>query len=284
MSSTWRRRSCKIPPRIDFPSGSDENFGSQMERTQREYGMERECGDIPCHVIAAFLKFDHGLAPEATLPTLVLGLCHKPYRILILGAVPTAMPPAVAAHTNLSLTLVALAKLSPVVGVADVLGADELAAALLGAIDAVAGRVLDVLFVPGLLEFVVKKAVHVFQGDGGRGAALGRHVLRVRNGQLEASLEARVAHPVAAFQLGRLAGRDVVHTDDTFHSDVDCQLWLELGDEAEGRGLTFLHVYLWHDGDESVVTDQRSFQGKLTMTSASMSLHCDVATQPPENR
>lgn len=170
-----------------------------------------------CHVIAAFLQFDHGLAPEATLPTLVLGLRHKPYRILILGAVPTTMPPAVTAHTNLGPALVALAELSPVVGLTDVLGADELAAALLGAVDAVAGRILDELLVPVPLEFVVKKAVHVFQGDGGRGAALGRHVLRVRNGQLEASLEARVAHPVAAFKLGRLAGREVVHADDTFH-------------------------------------------------------------------
>lgn len=93
-----------------------------------------------------------------------------------------------------------------------------------------------------------------------------------------------MAHPVAAFKLGRLAGREVVHADDTFHSDVGCQLQLELCDEPEGGELTILHVYLWYDGDESVVTDQRSFQGKLTMTTASMSLHCDVATQPPENR
>lgn len=246
--------------------------------------METEYDNIPCHVITAFFEFNHGLAPEATLPTLVLGLCHKSYRILILGAVPTVMPPAVAAHTNLGPTLAALAILSPVVGVTNILGADELAASLLGTVNAVAGRVLDEFLVPGPLEFVVKKAVHVFQGDGSRGAALGRHVLWVRNGQLEASLEARVAHPVAAFKLGRLAGREFIHADDTFHSDVVCQLWLELCDEPEGGGLTTLHVYLWHDGDESVVTDQRSFQGKLTMTSASLSLHCDVAMQPPENR
>jgi hypothetical protein len=124
----------------------------------------------------------------------------------------------------------------------------------------------------------------VFQGDGGRGATLGWHVLWVCNGQLEASLEARVAHPVAAFKLGRLPGGEVVPADDTFHSKVDCQLWPDLYDGAAGSGLTLLHVYLWHGGDESVVTNQRSFQGKLTMTSASLSLHCDVATQPPENR
>lgn len=178
--------------------------------------------NIPCHVIAAFFKFDHGLASEAPLPTRILGLCHEPYRVLIFGAVPTAMPPAVAAHTDLGLALIAFAELLPVVCVTNVLGADELAAALLGAINTVAGRELDVLFVPVPLEFVVKKAFHVFQGDGGRGAALGRHVLWVRNGQLEASLEARVAHPVAAFKLGRLSGREVAHADDTFHSDVDC--------------------------------------------------------------
>lgn len=170
-----------------------------------------------CHVIAAFFEFDHGLASEATLPSLVLGLCHKPQRFLVLGAVPTTMPPAVAAHTNLCPTLIALAILLPVVGVTDILGADELVAALLGAVDAVAGRILDELLIPGPLEIVVKQAVHVFQGDGGRGATLGWHVLWVCNGQLEASLEARVAHPVAAFKLGRLPGGEVVPADDTFH-------------------------------------------------------------------
>lgn len=194
------------------------------------------------------------------------------------------MPPAVAAHTNLCPTLVALANLLPVVGVTNILGADELVASLFGAVDAVAGGVLDELLIPVPLEIVVKQAVHVFQGDGGLSATLGRHMLWVCNGQLEASLEARVAHPVAAFKLGRLAGWEVVHADDTFHSDVDCQLWPGLYEGSEGRRLTFLQVYLWHDGDESVVTNQRSFQGKLTMTSASLSLHCDVATQPPENR
>ena len=196
-------------------------------------------------MIAAFFEFDHGLAPEATLPALVLGLCHKSYRILVLGTVPTTMPPAVAAHTNLGPTLIALAIFSPVVGVTDILGADELAAALLGAVVTVAGRVLDEFFVPGPLEFVVKQAVHVFQGYGGRGAALGRHVLWVCDGQLEASLEARVAHPVAAFELGRLAGREVVHADDTFHSGADCQLlrpepWSELRGGGDSHFYTFI--------------------------------------------
>jgi hypothetical protein len=194
------------------------------------------------------------------------------------------MPLAVAAHTNLCPTLVTLAILLPVVGVTNILWADKLVAAFLGAVDAVAGRIFDKLFVPGLLEIVVKQAVHVFQGDGGCGATLGRHVLWVCNGQLEASLEARVAHPVAAFKLGRLAGREFIHADNTFRSNAGCQLWPELHDRMGGVGLTLSRVYLWHAGDESVVTDQRSFQKKLTMTSASLSLHCDVATQPPENR
>jgi hypothetical protein len=107
-------------------------------------------------VITAFFEFDHGLAPEATLPSLVLGLCHESQGLLVLGAVPTTMPLAVAAHTNLCLTLITLAILLPIVVVTDILGADELVTSLPGAIDAVACRILDELLVPGPLEIVVK--------------------------------------------------------------------------------------------------------------------------------
>lgn len=55
----------------------------------------------------------------------------------------------------------------------------------------------------------------MFQGNEVCGAASGWHVLGVRDGELEASLEARVAHPVAAFQLSHLARGTLIHTNYT---------------------------------------------------------------------
>ena len=50
----------------------------------------------------------------------------------------------------------------------------------------------------------------MLERDAVRGAALGRHVLGVRDGELEDPAEAGVAHAVPAFELRRLAARDVV--------------------------------------------------------------------------
>lgn len=45
---------------------------------------------------------------------------------------------------------------------------------------------------------------------------LGRHQLRISNGRLEDIFQARCAHSVAAFQLGGLLTRQLIHAGDTF--------------------------------------------------------------------
>lgn len=167
-------------------------------------------------MVTALLQLNHSLTPITPLPALILGLRQQLNRLLVFGTIPRAMPLAITSHTHLGLTLPTLPVLAVrVVGVvADVLGLDELVAALGRAVDAVAGRVLDELLVPRLFEVVVKKPVYMFQGDVVCGAAFGWHVLGVGEGQFEASLEAVLTHPVAAFEPCRLFGREIVHAYD----------------------------------------------------------------------
>lgn len=127
---------------------------------------------------------------------------------------------AITLNTNLSRTPAALAELPSVTATANILWSDELAAGPFRTVDSVSGRVLDEFLVPVLFEGPVKKLFHMFQGDDVCGAAFGWHVLGVRDGELEASLEARVAHPVAALQLGHLAGGELIHTNDTIIPDL----------------------------------------------------------------
>lgn len=141
-------------------------------------------------MIAALLQLHYSLAPEASLPSLVLGLSQESYRFLVLRTIPCTMPLPITPYTDLGLTPRAPAVLPPVLGMVDILGADELVAAALDAVDTILGGVLDELLVPCLFELIVKQFVHVFQGDVVCGAAPGRHVLGVRDRQLEASLEA----------------------------------------------------------------------------------------------
>lgn len=122
---------------------------------------------------------------------------------------------SIALDTNLGGTFATLSVLPPVTAAANVLWSDEIAAAAFGTVDSSPGGVLDELFVPILFEGPVKKLLHMFQGNEVCGAAFGWHVLGIRDGELEASLEARVAHPVAALQLGHLSGGKFIHTNDT---------------------------------------------------------------------
>lgn len=78
------------------------------------------------------------------------------------------------------------------------------------AVNAVLGRVLLEFAVPELLKRNVEQFVDVLQRDAVSGAALGRHVLGVRDGELKYPAEAGVAHAMAAFELRRLAAWDVI--------------------------------------------------------------------------
>lgn len=171
-------------------------------------------------MIAALVKLNHSLALDAPLPTSVLRLGQKLHRLLVLRAVPSYVRLRPTLHTDLGRAFCALTDLFAVLATTDILGSNEFAAAALGTVDSVAGRILVELLVPVLLEGHVKKLFHVLQGNEVCSAALGGHVLRVRGGQCEDSPETRVAHPMTALQLGHLAGGPLIQTYDTIVPDL----------------------------------------------------------------
>jgi hypothetical protein len=159
-------------------------------------------------MVTALLELYHGLAPVATLPALSLGLLQDLVCILIARALQGAVPLAIACAAHFGLAPAALRRLAPILAVPiDLLGLDPLATALHRAVDAVARRVLGKLTVPRLLEGRVEKAVHVLEWDVVRGTAPRRHLLGVGKGELKVAFQARVAHAMAAFELGGLVRR-----------------------------------------------------------------------------
>lgn len=113
------------------------------------------------------------------------------------------MPLPTTQDTNLCLTTTTLPILRtiafPIVMVVRRL--DPLPAPPRRAVNPVLSRVLLELPIPELLEGDVEELVDVLQGDAVRGAALGGHVHRVCDRELEDPAQAGVAHAVTAFEL-----------------------------------------------------------------------------------
>lgn len=80
--------------------------------------------------------------------------------------------------------------------------------------------VFAIFLVPGLFKVVTKESLYMFKGDVVFGAAFGRHVLGIGDRQLEASLEAWVAHAMAALELDSFAGFQIVHADEALNSGM----------------------------------------------------------------
>ena len=166
-------------------------------------------------MVAALLELNHSLAAVTSLPPAFLRLLQKPVCVLVPGTAPGAMPFSVARIADLGMAAAALGKLASVNIAVDVLGLDPLPATPRRTVDAVPGGKLSVLLVPLLFEARVEQPLDVLQRDVVCRAASGRHVLRISYRQSEALLQARVAHAMAASQLCRPVGRQVVlHTND----------------------------------------------------------------------
>jgi len=129
------------------------------------------------------------------------------------------VPLAVAQTAHLRLASAAAGHLSAVLA-RDVLGLDPFPAAPRGAVDSIPRREFPELLVPRPLEVGVQQLLDVLERYDVCRATLGRHVLRIGNGEFEAPLEARVTHPVAALEPGRFGGWQVVHTYDTLDAAV----------------------------------------------------------------
>jgi hypothetical protein len=87
---------------------------------------------------------------------------------------------------------------------------DPLTAPLRRAVNAVLGGVLLELPVPELLKRYIEQLIDMLQWDAVRSTTLGRHVLGIRDGELKDTTQTGVAHAMPAFELRRLAARDVI--------------------------------------------------------------------------
>ena len=159
--------------------------------------------NVPGHVVASLLEFDHNFASVASLPPFLLRLFQELVRLFVSRALCRGMPLAITDSTHFRAAPSATCNLSAVFP-ADVGWLDPLSAFLGWTVDAIPCRILSKLAVPLLLESVVKQPLHVLQRNMLCRAALRGHVGWISDGESEASLEAAMAHAVAAAQLRRL--------------------------------------------------------------------------------
>lgn len=174
-----------------------------MRRIEEDRGEGKDGGKVPGHMVAALLQLNHRATTVAALPTRLLRRFEQTIRLLIARTLLLPMPLPTTQDTHLRLTTTTLPILPtmafPIIMV--VSGLDPLPAPPRRAVNPVLGGILLELPVPELLEGDVEELVDVLQRDAVRGAALGRHVLGVCDGELEDPAEAGVAHAVAAFEL-----------------------------------------------------------------------------------
>ena len=166
------------------------------------------------HMIAPLLQLHGRATVETPLPPLLLRNLRKSCRGFVLRTLFPRMPAAVTCTAHLLAASRALPILpAPVRAAAgidmNVGGLDPLAAAACGAVDPVLRGVFLIFLVPGLLELEIEEAVYVLEGDVVGGAAFGRHVLGVGDGQSEDAAETGVAHAVLAREFGAARGGDV---------------------------------------------------------------------------
>ena len=80
----------------------------------------------------------------------------------------------------------------------DICRLDPFATSPCWTVNAVFGSVFLVFLVPFFLELGIEKLLDVFQRNVVLGAASGRHMLRIRDGQGEYSAQTRVTHAMIA--------------------------------------------------------------------------------------
>lgn len=171
-------------------------------------------------MVATLQKLDHILASITTLPALIFRLSDNLCCVRVVGTISTTVVLRIALDTNLGIAFRTFPVILPVVVLAYVLGPNKFAAVLSRAVDAVAVGVFAILLVPSLFKVVTKEALYMFKGNLVFSAAFGWHVLGIGDRQLEASLEARFAHAVAALELNSLSRFQIVHTDETLDSEI----------------------------------------------------------------
>ena len=111
--------------------------------------------NLPSHVIAAFLQFDHSPAVIASLPARLLCCFQEFVGLLILGTVLCAMPFPITKTANLCLTTTALPVLLAIL-LMDTSRLDPFATPSGRTIYTIFGGILCEFRVPIFLEFIIK--------------------------------------------------------------------------------------------------------------------------------
>lgn len=180
-----------------------------------------------CHMIAAFLEFNHSLTSMAALPPFQLRLLEELVRLFVSGTLPRIVHLPITPTADLGPATATLTVLPAVLVAADILGLDPVAAPSRRAVNSVSRRELGVFLVPSLLEVAVEELLDMLDRNVVGGAALRRHVLGVVNGELEASLQTRIAHSVSALQSRALLRRYfLIHANNAL--DESCWLLLRI--------------------------------------------------------
>ena len=159
----------------------------------------------------------------------MLGELHSP---IVSGTFRLVVPAAAAGSADLGSA--AAASALPAAGLAaHVLWLHHFAASARWANEAASAGVLHVLFGPLLHKVGVKQQSNKLGGDSIVSAASWWHVLlRVSKGQVEQLADARMAHAVAALELGRLAHRGIAVP--AAHANGSPTATVRTGDDALG--------------------------------------------------
>jgi hypothetical protein len=145
--------------------------------------------NVPSHMVAALLQFNHSLTSMASLPTQLLRLLQKLICLLIPRTISRSMPLAVAFIANFGMTPAALRNLTTIHIAMDILRFDPLTTTPGRTVDTIPCRKLGILLVPSPLEVGVKQPVDMLERDVVRSATLGWHQLRIPDGPPEDFLE-----------------------------------------------------------------------------------------------
>lgn len=127
------------------------------------------------------------------------------------------MPLIIAVTAHSSLTTTTSTHLTTIPMTLDLVRPDPSPTSLARAVNSVSGGKFVVLAIPGSLKIDIKQVLDVFQRDAIRGAASWRHLRRIFDGELEASLQTWLTHPMSALQFGRLGRFQIVEADNALH-------------------------------------------------------------------
>lgn len=164
-------------------------------------------------MVATLFKLNNHLTLIASLPTFFLGVIEEPLGLIISGTFRRVVPPSATLCADFCFATTAAAHLSVTVLAADVLWLNPFTAFPINTVEAIAGGELGEFAIPGLLEAVIKKAIHVLEGNVLLGTAPRGHVLRVGDGHFKDAFETRVAHAMATLEICTFGGRGFFHAN-----------------------------------------------------------------------